>query len=211
MDDERVWLTYVEAARRVRSSGRTIRNWRRDGMPMEWRTDELGQRYRVVEESVLLAWWRDRMNASPVHFYRMRARAIKRGETPPRTPERFTKRPTAASTASQVPEGQDDPDRRSDAVTALLADLPVFNGQAEHAALMRAMEDETPGCDGLEVFTRDRFSDPEQTEMMRGICRDCPLLDLCEAFAAAGKPSAGMWAGMTPAEVRQAPTPAQAA
>jgi len=65
------------------------------------------------------------------------------------------------------------------------------------------METETPGCDGLEVFTRDRFSDPEEVEMMRGICRECPLLDLCRAFAAAGRPAAGMWAGMTPVEVRR--------
>ena len=65
------------------------------------------------------------------------------------------------------------------------------------------METETPRCDGLEVFPRDRYSDLEQTEMMRGICRECPLLDLCTAFAAAGKPSAGLWAGMTPAEVRK--------
>ncbi|WP_157540803.1 WhiB family transcriptional regulator [Microbacterium sp. XT11] len=170
---------------------------------MEWRVDEGGQRYRVVEESVLLAWWRDRMNASPVHFYRMRAKAIERGETPPPVPERFTKRPTAASTASQVSEGQDDSDSHSEAVTALLADLPVFHGHAEHAALVAAMETEPPGCDGLEVFTHDRFDDPEQTEMMRGICRECPLLEMCRAFAVAGRPSAGMWAGMTPAEVRR--------
>lgn len=79
----------------------------------------------------------------------------------------------------------------------------MFHGQVEHAALVAAMETETPGCDGLEVFTRDRFSDPEEVEMMRGICRECPLLDLCRAFAAAGRPAAGMWAGMTPVEVRR--------
>ncbi len=52
------------------------------------------------------------------------------------------------------------------------------------------------------MFTHDRFFDPEQTEMMRGICHACPLLELCRTFAIAGKPTAGMWAGMTPAEIR---------
>ena len=80
---------------------------------------------------------------------------------------------------------------------------PEFIGQAEHAALIRAMEDTPPACDGLESFTHDRFADPEQTGMMRGICRGCPLLELCRTFAIAGKPSAGMWAGMAPAEVRR--------
>ncbi len=56
---------------------------------------------------------------------------------------------------------------------------------------MRVMEDETPGCDGLEVFTRHRFDDPEEVEIMRGICWECPLLQLCEAFAGAGKPAGG--------------------
>jgi len=66
---------------------------------------------------------------------------------------------------------------------------------------MRAMEDEAPACDGLEAFTADRFADPEQTDLMGSICRACPLIDLCAAFVAAEKPSAGMWAGMTPAQI----------
>jgi hypothetical protein len=76
---------------------------------------------------------------------------------------------------------------------------------------MTAMEDETPGCGGLETFTRDKFVDPEETEMMRGICRDCPVFVLCQAYAIAGKPAAGMWAGMTPVEVRSARVMAAAA
>ena len=108
-EDEPVWLSYFEAAKRVRSSKRTVQLWRWQGMPMGWAVDEGGQRYRVVELPILLERWRDRdkMKASPVHFYRMHAKAIERGETPPPVPERFTKRPTAASTVSQVPEGQD--------------------------------------------------------------------------------------------------------
>lgn len=48
MDDEPVWLSYAEAARRVRSSDRTIRNWASQGMPMG-RDVRDGQRVRVVE------------------------------------------------------------------------------------------------------------------------------------------------------------------
>lgn len=103
---------------------------------------------------------------------------------------------------SQVSQYPDDAEVTSDRIAELLADLPEFHGQAEHAALTRAMEDDPPACDGLEVFT-GTFYDPEQTEMMRGICRSCPLNDLCHAFAIAGKPAAGMWAGMTPAEIRR--------
>lgn len=98
---------------------------------MEWRVDEAGQRYRGVEEPVLLSWCRRKMQASPVYFYRVRAKAIERGETP-------------------------------------LRKLPEFVAQAEHAELMRAMENETPRCNGLEVFARDRFADPEEVEMTRG-------------------------------------------
>lgn len=39
--------------------------------------DEKGR--RVVEERVLLAWWRDRMEAWPTHQYRMRKDRV-RGE-----------------------------------------------------------------------------------------------------------------------------------
>ena len=64
-------LTYREAAKRVRRSVRTIKRWRRSGMPMSF--DELGR--RVVDEQVLLAWWRARMTADPVHQARLRAMA----------------------------------------------------------------------------------------------------------------------------------------
>ncbi|SDG22247.1 hypothetical protein SAMN04488590_0231 [Microbacterium sp. 77mftsu3.1] len=32
-----------------------------------------GQRCRVVEKSVLLKWWRERMKNDPAHQYRLRA------------------------------------------------------------------------------------------------------------------------------------------
>lgn len=65
------WLDYREAARRVRRTERTIRNWRIAGMPMEWGIRE-GQRARIVREDVLLAWWRQTMRNDPAHQYRLR-------------------------------------------------------------------------------------------------------------------------------------------
>lgn len=62
-------LGYREAARRVRRSVRTIKRWRRNGMSMGWQHG-----HRVVEEGVLLAWWRARLTADPVHQQRLRAR-----------------------------------------------------------------------------------------------------------------------------------------
>lgn len=64
-------LTYREAAARVRRSIRSINRWRRGGMPMGWATRD-GQRVRVVDEDVLLKWWRDRLTAWPPQQYRIR-------------------------------------------------------------------------------------------------------------------------------------------
>jgi len=64
-------LTYREAADRVNRSRRSIRRWRLNGMPMGWDTRD-GQRVRVVSEETLLAWFRARLIADPVHQQRMR-------------------------------------------------------------------------------------------------------------------------------------------
>ncbi|PVE95112.1 hypothetical protein DC434_13865 [Microbacterium sp. TPD7012] len=61
-------LDYRQAARRVRRSVRTIKRWHKAGLKMSTAPD--GR--RLVEESRLLAWWRDRMTADPVHQLRLR-------------------------------------------------------------------------------------------------------------------------------------------
>lgn len=66
-------LTYREAAKRVRRSRRTIRHWRHSGMRMGWEIRD-GQRVRVVELDVLLAWWRQRLKNDPVHQQRLRSK-----------------------------------------------------------------------------------------------------------------------------------------
>lgn len=74
-----VELTYREAAHRVGRSIRAIKRWRKAGMPMGWDVRD-GQRVRVVRESVLLGWYRDRLMADPVHQLRMRALALEEGD-----------------------------------------------------------------------------------------------------------------------------------
>ena len=64
-------LTYREAAARVKRSVRAIKRWRSNGMPMTWATRD-GQRVRVVDEEVLLAWFRARLQSWPPHQYRLR-------------------------------------------------------------------------------------------------------------------------------------------
>lgn len=78
-------LTYREAAKRVGRSRRTIRHWRLQGMPMDWDVRG-GQRVRVVELSVLLRWWRQRLKNDPIHQQRLRvqkrARVTSSRDTP---------------------------------------------------------------------------------------------------------------------------------
>lgn len=208
--EEREWLGLSAAARRVKSSKRTVRRWIAEGMPVEWRISAAGQRERIVELDTLLTWWRRKMAESPVHQNRIRRRFLDAGETPPAwNEEMLAYRARAAATRDQRASRSQDTENDSEAVTKqivtwedVLRELPTFHGQAEHAALIRAMEDTPPACDGLETFTRDKFMDHDETEIMRGICRECPLFDLCAAYAVAGKPSAGMWAGMIPADHR---------
>lgn len=66
---EKKWLTYRGAAHRVGRSVRTINRWRGSGMPMS--VDQEGR--RIVEEEVLLAEYRKRLDAWPPHQHRVRA------------------------------------------------------------------------------------------------------------------------------------------
>lgn len=62
--------TYREAAVRVNRSVRTLWRWRRNGMPMSWAVRN-GQRVRVVDEDVLLEFYRARLQGWPIHQQRM--------------------------------------------------------------------------------------------------------------------------------------------
>lgn len=64
-------LTYRQAARRVHRSVLTIKRWRRRGqLDMGWDIRG-GHRVRVVEETVLLECWRERMKSDPIHQKRL--------------------------------------------------------------------------------------------------------------------------------------------
>lgn len=63
-------------------------------MVMSWRLGADGQRERVVDETVPLAWFRDRLKASPTHYYRMRALA-REHRLPDLTPPATLSRPVS--------------------------------------------------------------------------------------------------------------------
>lgn len=69
LEQRQAWLTYREAAQRVGRAIRTIKRWKREGMPMSW--DTRGR--RIVEEHVLLAEYRRRLLADPIHQQKIRA------------------------------------------------------------------------------------------------------------------------------------------
>lgn len=208
IDSEKTWLTYAEAAKRVGRSDRAVKRWRREGMPMRWQVDESGQRYRVVELDVLLAWWRDRLTNWPTHQNRMRRAAIERGETPPPIVQRPKRRQESPSETlhTQIPPhapdksesaafGRTEPESDTPAPTVDPLATMRLRGPDEYRALTEQLRTITPSCAGMAEYTADRVS-PEDAERMAGICAGCPLLARCAAFAEASKPAAGFWAGV---------------
>lgn len=198
---EKTWLTYREAAKRVSSSERTVRNWASWGMQMSWAERE-GQRVRVVEVEVLLAFWRQKMQENPVHFLRMRKRMAEEGITV-ETPEHVKAMRIKASETLRgirVPEpaesvsfGRTEPENATpEPKVDPLADMKPLKGGAEYWELTDRLRVTTPRCAGMSEFTADRVS-PEDAERMAGICAECPLLEQCRAFALASKPVAGFW------------------
>lgn len=198
--DSKTWLTYAEAAKRVRSSDRTIRRWRRDGMPMQWRTDPDGQRFRIVDESVLLAWWRERMKSNVVHQGRMRREARELGLPVPEWPRalRHKTEPVHTPASPTQPEDTDPADvdlaERRDMLREVVADLQLKTGGPEFYALQEALKAEPSACDGITAFTDTTSGDGEHAEMMASICWRCPVLEQCRAFAEVARPE-GFWAG----------------
>lgn len=65
------YLTYREAGALVKRSPRTIRYWKSQGMETQL-IDQDGQQVRVVEKTVLQAWFRDRLMNWPTHRWRLR-------------------------------------------------------------------------------------------------------------------------------------------
>lgn len=201
MDGEKTWLTYAEAAKRVKSSERTVRHWGQQGMPLAW-AERNGQRVRVVELEVLLKFWRERMAASPVHFYRMRKRMAEDGivlETPEHV-KAMRRKAAETLRGTRVPEALERPgDESTEPETAApepkvdpLADMPRLKGSDEYWVLTDRLRTTVPRCAGMPEYTADGIS-TEDRERLAGICASCPLLAECRAFAIASKPTGGFW------------------
>lgn len=65
------YLTYREAGALVHRSPRTIRYWKQQGMVTHL-VEREGQMVRVVEKTVLQAWFRQRLMNWPTHRWRLR-------------------------------------------------------------------------------------------------------------------------------------------
>ncbi|MGW9629067.1 WhiB family transcriptional regulator [Agromyces sp. NPDC055520] len=60
--------------------------------------------------------------------------------------------------------------------------------------LNKALQDYTPPCSGLDLYTADSRTDEQRAECS-SICARCPIADLCGAYATATKVDSGFWAG----------------
>lgn len=210
IDDTSVgtWLTYREAAEQVDRKVREINRWRADGMPMASGIRD-GQRVRLVDEAVLLAWFRDRLKADPVHQLRMHAIAVEEareyGLPEPARPVVKRKRSPRPENPATVDEDDTAQSERSidwDTVGTLR------RGAQEWLALSTALVKIDPACHRDPNYIADRV-DPEQAHRMAQTCAACPVLELCAAFAEASRPTSGFWAGEPwpgPQKVRKSPT-----
>lgn len=188
-----VWLSVRDAAKRVRSSERTVLRWQAAGMPTQWRTVD-GQRIRVVDEDVLLGWWRDRMDSSPAHQYRMRRKFAEAGRvyTPPPKPPR----PIKAVPVATVDELEDDVAAAAEQPRPYepLDNMRPMAGRTEYTALAKALRRTPTPCRDVAAFTADP-TPAEHLDELAALCAACPLARLCAAYAAAGRPTVGVWAG----------------
>ncbi|MBP3977858.1 WhiB family transcriptional regulator [Microbacterium sp. BLY] len=209
MVEER-WYTYKQAAGRVRSSERTVRRWRRVGMPMSWELID-GQRTRVVREDVLLAWWRDAMDNSPVHQLRMRKRAKEAGVAYVAPVLKPRPKPKLVPTPRVEPDDDEAPSWPAPApFHEPLDHMRPMAGRDEFATLLKATRDNPTGCRDVDEFTADQVTVEEQ-RVLAAICATCPVLELCRAYAVATKPTSGYWAGSPWRELSSAsPAPSAA-
>jgi WhiB family transcriptional regulator, redox-sensing transcriptional regulator len=71
------------------------------------------------------------------------------------------------------------------------------------AALPPHFGDPRAACrrENPEMFYPDRFDD-EQADAAKAVCRRCPLISTCLAYALRYEPDHGVWAATTPAERR---------
>jgi hypothetical protein len=173
-------LTCEQAAKRVRKDVNTIKRWRRSGLGMT--KDSRGR--TVVDEALLLAWWRDRMANDPVHQARMRRAAIDAGLAMPLVPKRAPRRDPA-----------DDDEELAARRQPPVEPSPKLRGEAEYKALHDALKRSEPASRDDDAFTADAIV-PDGFHRLAAICARCDVLEQCRAFAEASGPAVGVWAGM---------------
>lgn len=190
--DGKTWLDYKEAAVRVRSSEATMRRWAAAGMPMIW-GERSGQRARLVDEEVLLAWWREKLTTAPVHYYRRRRRSREQGLPDPDPPASLAK-PRPPVTENPSADSDEDPTAHPERSLDWDSIATLRRGADEWAALTRAFEKKPAACAGRNEYVLDRVG-PALALTMAERCSLCPVLDECRAFAEASRPTSGFWAG----------------
>lgn len=204
---EQTLLTYQEAATRVGRKVREINRWRAAGMPMTSGIRD-GQRVRLVDEQVLLAWFRDRLNADPVHQARMHRIAVEEAREYG-LPEPVRPKPTyrqIVPVAPQPESSRDDEDDTAQSERSVDWDSigTLRRGAQEWLALSRALLKVDPACHRDPNYIADRV-DPQRAHRMAQTCSACPVLDLCRAFAEASRPTSGFWAGESLARSAESP------
>ncbi len=73
-------------------------------------------------------------------------------------------------------------------------------GRDEYKRLMKAPRRTTTPCRDVADFTADRL-DADQQRTREAMCASCPLWALCNAYAAAARPTVGFWAGRPASEI----------
>jgi hypothetical protein len=166
---------------------------------MSWRVGSDNQRERVVDEEVLLKWFRERLKNSPAHYYRMRAIAREHGLPEPARPESVDRaRPKPPALLSEAHNAGDEDEQASSGVTRWKSFEPLdtmkpMKGGPEYRELQRALRETPAPCRGVKEFTADRIDDVSQAYLAT-ICAACPVIDLCRAYAERAHPD-GYWAG----------------
>lgn len=181
--DERLY-SYRDGAKRIGRDVRTIKRWRRQGMPTV-----LIDGTRFVREGVLLAWFRSTLAASPVHRARMlRLHGVTLEPQPRPIDPAYRPTPVEADEAPPVSEYP------KAVVEDLIEAVRIRHGGPEYTALRRAMADHPPECAGNDLYTAENV-DPGTQAVMASVCSRCTLSVLCEQFAAVHRPASGFWAG----------------
>lgn len=202
--DERRLYSYRDGAKRIGRDVRTIKRWRRQGMPTV-----LIDGTRFVRGSVLYAWLWSTLAADPVHQARLRkALDEEYGEgtgaayvpEPVERPIDPSFKPNAAP--DEDTSGNVTPYPR-EAVEDLIEAVRIRHGGPEYTALRRAMAEHPPECAGNDLYTAENV-DPGTRVVMASVCSRCILSALCEQFATAHKPASGFWAGRPASVYRSA-------